>query len=241
MNFNSFPYSLDIKGKCFQGELDTLTGIYAGGSVESITTTSTRNNHTTSSTSYHTTINVRMANGKVKSVVKSGKVNVPSQSAITLFYYTNDGYLYPYAVYIHDTDELHTLGKVENKKVCTIVSGWSSLRRLWGSIIDFLHIASVIAIASLAAFFVNEVLKWDTFAMCLTFLAALCIAIFCLNAPARWLGGSFSVYDDLEVEIKRITLARAKEIDNAIRNSYNPTDNLLDIQPYPEIEYTPTR
>ncbi|TKF28719.1 hypothetical protein [Enterovibrio norvegicus] len=132
MSFVKFPYKFNIGKKQYKGKMSTLTGMYAGGSVETITSTKTQNGRTTVETSHNTTINIRTEDGKVKTVVASGKVNIPGSCMITIFYYPKGEYLYPYSVYVHDTEKLYSLGKNEQKNARRFISNWGLGRRLWG-------------------------------------------------------------------------------------------------------------
>ncbi|WP_028116822.1 hypothetical protein [Ferrimonas senticii] len=222
MSFVAFNYDFKIGRKQHTGEFQTVTGMYAGGSIE--TTTTTENG--TTSTRHNTTINVRTVDGKVKSVVKSGKINIPGSSAVTIFYYPKGSYLYPYDVYIHDTEKLYSLGKAEQKGARRALSGWNPLQRLWGRLIDAVYIVSMFALALLAFGWSERVMRFEDLYCFLIAGAAFFASAYALVIPARWLGGTFSYYGMLEAELNKLGFARAAEIDRQLNQGRNQVDDV---------------
>ncbi|WP_298444079.1 hypothetical protein [uncultured Ferrimonas sp.] len=150
----SFAFQHTLCGKNIDTKLFTCHGSYAGGQVDTHTTTTEKNGRTEVNTERFETVNVRMDNGKVRSVVKDGTANIPSASNISLFYCEKGDSYYPYAFYVHDTEKLHYLGKREVKRTRKALLNRGFFGTLWSWLMDLVSYAVGAGAAFFAATFI---------------------------------------------------------------------------------------
>ncbi|MCG3884431.1 hypothetical protein I3271_06990 [Photobacterium leiognathi] len=215
MNLVEFPYEFKIKNNEFCGELYATTGVYAGGSITTTTTTETKNGHTTETVHKKTKILVRTSNGKVSQVTAQGDIDVPSGSPVTIFYHLSGDYYTPFFVHIHDFDRIYLTFKNDMHKARRATSKWGFSRRAYGRLIDLVHIVAALAVTGLGIAVTYDALGMF-FAIFAGIAAGMAFAYF--STPLfEIFGGTFSFYAKVEKELWEICKKRAQEIDAYIR------------------------
>ncbi|MCG3884502.1 hypothetical protein I3271_07355 [Photobacterium leiognathi] len=209
-----FLYSFDQKGVNYSGSLFSTTGVYAGGSISTSTTTETRNGRTTVSTQSETTVHIRTSDGKVSTVYYGGDLDIPHGTMLTAFYYEKNDYLHPFLLYVHDTDDVATLSSRDLSRAVLAVNKWGIFRRLYGRIIDLLHIVFSVVVGLLAGAPLGIL-------GLLVGILVFALLLWVTNPVFRFLGGTFAAKSDFEDEIKKICVIRAQEIEKSINSSQN--------------------
>lgn len=220
-----FPFNISNCGKQLTGELYSETGIYAGGSTRTQTsTTHYKNQPSKTTTTTWTTIDVRLPSGKVRSITAKGDRYIAGGSPVTLFYSSNgDRNLCAY-YYNHSDDGLYKTTDKDRKSMRTDVLGWSPMRRFAALLADIATwlVGGLIALA--IAVWTNTTWDWGWLA-CFTFFIAMIGAVVGLAVPAKWIGGGLWVHNSLEGNLEQTLCAQAKQIEVDIANrGSNPVD-----------------
>ena len=216
-----FPFNISNCGKQLTGELYSETGVYAGGATRRQTsTTHYKNKPSKTTTTTWTTIDVRLASGKVRSITAKGDRYIAGGSPITLFYSSNGDRNLSAYYYNHSDDGLYKTTDKDRKSMRTDVLGWSPMRRFVALLADIATwlVGGLIALA--IAVWTNTTWDWGWLA-CFTFFIALVGATLGLAVPAKWIGGGLWVHNSLEGELEQALCQRAKEIEIEVANRNN--------------------
>lgn len=214
-----FKFQQNLPGRKIDTEMHSKTGFYAGGSVETRTSTTTENGRTSTSTSQYETVNVRTPDGKVVSVVKDGTANIPQGSAITIFYTSNKDYYHPLAFYVHDSERLHYLGKSEIKRAKRDLMNQGFLKSVWSKLMNLLAIIFGAGITWFLVAFINVNMRppeWTLWVggFILWFLAS----HLCAFVTDR-LGGTLRSSSPLETALEKAMFAEAENIERSFASA----------------------